>query len=290
MIIKKKLLSLPLIFTIFVILCANSSLRAFSNWESNLNGAIKKADRQRKPIFVHFYTPWCPYCTKMQRETFQNAEVKDIFKSFITVKVNVAADTTSGRKYGVQGVPDNRVYKSDGVTMLMRIPGFMKAPAFALELKKTLKYLTSTKDLSRKYSRTKNSAKKRKLAIKIASQFYKIENYQKAAFYYGKSPLSRRLHRQYAVDHKKFGFSLMALGKYKKAIKQYNNYLKIIGKKNNEELFTTRFFLAYSQLKIGRKREALKNFSFVVKKSKDKNILNEALFFEKRIKSELSIR
>lgn len=105
-----------------------------------------------KMYFVDFYTTWCGYCKKMDRETFTDPTVAKILnRYFYPVKFNAEGNNTfvwNGRTYrpsaggrskthefarGVQGYPTFVLFKADG-TMIQAIPGYSPANEFVVIL------------------------------------------------------------------------------------------------------------------------------------------------------------
>jgi len=88
---------------------------------------IKLAAKEQKAILVDFYTNWCGYCKKMDRETFSDPKVAGYLgEKFIAVKVNAESNETVvtpggpvsekelSRLFGVRGYPTYWFLSSDG--------------------------------------------------------------------------------------------------------------------------------------------------------------------------------
>ena len=119
---------------------------------------LKIAKEQNKHIFVDFYTDWCGYCKKMDRETFSKAEVIEMLgDNFVAVKVNGESNDTldvegfriternlTSREFGVKGYPTYWFLKPDG-SKLGAISGYRPAKVMmeALTYIKTEAYDTT---------------------------------------------------------------------------------------------------------------------------------------------------
>jgi thioredoxin-related protein len=88
---------------------------------------LRLAEKLDKMIFIDFYTDWCKFCHKMDRETFSNKEIIDYFDdNFVAVKINaeskIKLNLPDGqfngrelaRRFGVRGYPTYWFLKSDG--------------------------------------------------------------------------------------------------------------------------------------------------------------------------------
>lgn len=126
------------------------SLTAQVQWHSIEEASTAKIGS--KIYFVDFYTNWCGYCKKMDRETFSDPTVAKILNQyFYPVKFNAEGTNTftwNGQTYrpsngsrnkahefarGVQGYPTFVLYRADG-TPLQSIPGYSSAADFVVIL------------------------------------------------------------------------------------------------------------------------------------------------------------
>jgi thioredoxin-related protein len=96
------------------------------NWIRYDEG-LKLAEKAKKPIFVDFYTNWCRFCKKMDKETFSDKAISQYLgEHFVTVKVNAESkntvDTPDGslserqlaRSFSVRGYPTYWFLKPSG--------------------------------------------------------------------------------------------------------------------------------------------------------------------------------
>lgn len=139
--------SMILLSSFFIL---HSTASAQVKW--NTIEEASKAQIGDKLYFVDFYTSWCGYCKKMDRETFTDATVAKILnKYYYPVKFNAEGSNTftwAGQTYrpakagrnrthefarGVRGYPTFALFNADG-TLLQSIPGFSNAKEFTIIL------------------------------------------------------------------------------------------------------------------------------------------------------------
>ena len=114
---------------------------AFANGEysHDLEKAKKEAAKSGKLILVDFYTTWCGPCKQMDKDVFQAADAKAIFKDFIVVKQDCEKEgVASSQKYKVTAYPTLHVINATGKTVLMTVGGLDKGTMkeFLAEAKK----------------------------------------------------------------------------------------------------------------------------------------------------------
>jgi len=114
--------------------------------------AMKKAEKEKRPIFVDVYTDWCGWCKVMDRETFSDPKVAQLLnEKFYPVKFN--AEQTEDVKFkgttfkyvgeGGRGVHQlaaallgNKlsyptvVFLNEEFGMIQPLPGYHDAPQF----------------------------------------------------------------------------------------------------------------------------------------------------------------
>lgn len=116
-------------------------------WTADWNAALVKAKAEKKPVFIDFYTDWCGWCKKLDKETYADADVqKKLREGWVSIKVNAEDGTKRGtfngkamtypeltRHFQVQGFPALLFLDKDGKPAGM-IPGFLPAKEFGRAL------------------------------------------------------------------------------------------------------------------------------------------------------------
>jgi thioredoxin-related protein len=107
------------------------------------NEGLGKAKRDKKPILLEFYTDWCVYCKKFQRETIANRKVaKMLAERFVYVRLNAEnskdqlrfmgqslSSLELARSFGIRGYPSLAFLDTEGKPITM-IHGFVPADRF----------------------------------------------------------------------------------------------------------------------------------------------------------------
>jgi thiol:disulfide interchange protein len=101
-------------------------------WQTSLEAALRQSRETGQPVLLSLGADWCPYCRRMDQETFTDGQVITLSQGFICVR----ADTTTSdgaalaQRYSVTGIP-TVVFLDSAGAMLRRIEGFQTAAEFA---------------------------------------------------------------------------------------------------------------------------------------------------------------
>lgn len=75
-------------------------------WLNDLERAQQVARQTGKPILYDFTASWCGPCRRMDREFWPMAEVVELSKQFVCVKVNFDTEKAFAAKYGIKAIPN----------------------------------------------------------------------------------------------------------------------------------------------------------------------------------------
>lgn len=104
---------------------------------------LKQAAKENKHVMVDFYTTWCGWCKKLDKDTYANPKVQTILrKHYVAVKVNAESNRSfenegktmteaqlASGKYGVTGYPTIWFLKPNGEA-ITPLPGYVGPDQF----------------------------------------------------------------------------------------------------------------------------------------------------------------
>lgn len=140
---------------IAVILPLSSFAQGVDFKELTMQEALALAGKEKKMIFIDFYTTWCGPCKMMSSEVFTQEQVGTYFNR---VFVNMKVDAEKGegvelaKKYQVRAYPTFVVLRADG-TEVYRTSGTRPAEEFIDKIRKGIDPKWSPEGLARRYKK-----------------------------------------------------------------------------------------------------------------------------------------
>jgi thiol:disulfide interchange protein len=102
--------------------------------------AMKQAKKEKKIIMVDYYTTWCGWCKRLDRDTYSSDELgKYADDNIVSLKLNAEAGEGIGlaRQSNITGYPTIIFYNADGKE-IHRVVGYKPAPGFIQEMMKAV--------------------------------------------------------------------------------------------------------------------------------------------------------
>lgn len=81
------------------------------DWLEGANGHTEAFERARsaaRPMIVYFYTDWCPYCRKFEKNVLTDKKVQKTLENFVLVRINPEDGAHENRladEYRIDGFP-----------------------------------------------------------------------------------------------------------------------------------------------------------------------------------------
>ncbi len=107
--------------------------------------AIQQAVEEGKPVILVFTADWCPFCRRLERETFTDGEVARLAKQFTVFRVdmtssNLPAETAElAKQYGAEGLPTVAFLNGQGEWLQsLTLVGYEPPREFAQRLRQAL--------------------------------------------------------------------------------------------------------------------------------------------------------
>jgi thioredoxin-related protein len=103
-------------------------------WVKSLDQALQQAKRSNKLVMADFYTDWCTWCKRLDKDTYTNDRVVQLSAQFVSVKVNAEKEgRRAAQRYGVNGFPTILFLTGSG-EVAGKITGYRPADPFADEM------------------------------------------------------------------------------------------------------------------------------------------------------------
>ncbi|XCN75113.1 MAG: thioredoxin family protein [Candidatus Electrothrix aestuarii] len=146
---KKRFMPLLLLTLISVLFLSTTAEAVTTNqWytkASSFKKIEKAAKKKNKPYILFFYTDWCGYCKKMNKNYLSKEKIQHILSKYYRIKINPEKGEAEGnlaQKKGVQGFPDFRVVHPSGISIKVhpfKRSGSLTVKEFIQELEAALK-------------------------------------------------------------------------------------------------------------------------------------------------------
>ena len=102
-------------------------------WVSSLDVASKRARKENKLILLDFYTDWCGWCKRLDKEVFSEVSFQKAASGVLAVKINAEKEPALAQRFQANSFPRLFFLNSDGVT-IERIRGFLNLTDFTAKV------------------------------------------------------------------------------------------------------------------------------------------------------------
>lgn len=143
------------------------------SWRYNLSDALKAAKKEQKPIMVDFYTDWCGWCKKLDKDTYGDSRVQKLAGQFICVKVDGDRNADLVGKYNIRGYPTILFLDSNG-NIAQRIPGYVGPADFLKTMNAVLGKAEKPAPIPKKTEEPKTEPPKKSLPEKLKEEVKEI--------------------------------------------------------------------------------------------------------------------
>ncbi|HUU82923.1 MAG TPA: thioredoxin family protein [Phycisphaerae bacterium] len=130
----------PALILLVAAVVYGTSLRPFAkglDWSDDYAQARRESAESGRPLLIEFFSPSCPYCSHMERDTLVRSEVKELLTSFARVRVNAWEAQELSTRYAVDAVPAY-VALDANERLIARVEGYLPADEFNEFLRRAL--------------------------------------------------------------------------------------------------------------------------------------------------------
>lgn len=106
-------------------------------WESDFSEASAVAEKDGRPVFLHFHAWYCGPCQRMDRDVFPHADVQRALSTGLAaVEIDVTKEPELAAKFDASTVPRDVVMFADGTVETLNI-GYLNRAAYISLLRDT---------------------------------------------------------------------------------------------------------------------------------------------------------
>ncbi|MGD2279281.1 MAG: thioredoxin family protein [Candidatus Omnitrophota bacterium] len=128
----KTILSLVILVSFFA-----GNLHAI-NWAYDLKSALNIARQEKKPVLVDFYTDYCGWCKRMDKDTYGDRSVNRLSAFFVCAKIDGEKHPGIVRRYGIRAYPTTLFLNEKGA-VIKAVRGYVGPDRFRKIMKSVLK-------------------------------------------------------------------------------------------------------------------------------------------------------
>ena len=115
------------LIVVLAVMGASGQAQDLIPWASNLETARHMASRQNQLVLIHFWTPGCVPCRRLENTVFNQPTVAHVIgQSFVPIKIDASQFPETARQFGVDRFPTDVI-----ITPAGQIVGSMTSPSSA---------------------------------------------------------------------------------------------------------------------------------------------------------------
>jgi thioredoxin-related protein len=107
-------------------------------WVDSHDAALQRAKKEKKLVLLDFYTDWCGWCKRLDKEVFADPSFQKEAAGVLAVKVNAEKLPELAQKYQVTSYPRLFVLDSNGM-VVERIRGYLNLADFTSKIQQVKK-------------------------------------------------------------------------------------------------------------------------------------------------------
>lgn len=137
-------------------------------WARNFDLAKRSARASKKLILVDFYTDWCTYCKKLDRDIFPDNRVVQALSAVVPVRLNAEREGAGlARQFGVTSYP-TLLFLDESGNESGRISGFLPVGPFVSEVESAVK---THRELPQRIAKVKATPNDTKAALELLKTY-----------------------------------------------------------------------------------------------------------------------
>lgn len=98
-------------------------------WLDDYKTTLNKAGELNRLVMVEFYTSWCLYCGKLEKETMGDPRVVEMAGDFVCARLDADVQKAAATRYQPEGYP-TVVFATSSGEEIVKISGFRAADPF----------------------------------------------------------------------------------------------------------------------------------------------------------------